>query len=421
MIAAAAMFVAATGALADNGLSLIGTGAESVAMGGADVAVARDTTALSTNPAGLSQVHGWALDAFGAAAFATDVTHLDQYGNDKFVSNRVMPLVGNGLSKQIDGSPLTLGVGLFAQAGAGNVYNKLNTPFGGSDTMRAQFGVVKLTPGLSWQINDAVSIGAALNIYYASFTQRIFPNTSTFNPIDPSQTYFGTEIKGASTVRVGGKFGAMWKATPDLKFGATYSLQTDLPFDNGRLIANMSALGLGNVTYNDVQLRGLALPAEVALGAAWQVTPRVLLALDVQHASYSRAVRSQTLSASNPDNALAPPSISNSATLNWHDQTVIAAGLEYKLDDVTRLYGGINYGRNPIPADKLDPLLAAIGELHLTGGFGRRLDTQWDLMGALEYLVPNHVTYDNPQLPFGPGARESISYLAVYVMLSRRW
>jgi long-chain fatty acid transport protein len=38
---------------ASNGLTLIGTGTESVGMGGADVAVARDTTALSTNPAGL--------------------------------------------------------------------------------------------------------------------------------------------------------------------------------------------------------------------------------------------------------------------------------------------------------------------------------------------------------------------------------
>jgi long-chain fatty acid transport protein len=33
-------------------LSLIGFGSESVAMGGADAVVARDTTALNTNPGG---------------------------------------------------------------------------------------------------------------------------------------------------------------------------------------------------------------------------------------------------------------------------------------------------------------------------------------------------------------------------------
>ena len=39
---------------ASNGLNLIGFGAESYIMGGADLAVARDTTAMNTNPAGLS-------------------------------------------------------------------------------------------------------------------------------------------------------------------------------------------------------------------------------------------------------------------------------------------------------------------------------------------------------------------------------
>ena len=39
-----------TACLAGNGLSLIGFGSESVAMGGADAVVARDTTALNTNP-----------------------------------------------------------------------------------------------------------------------------------------------------------------------------------------------------------------------------------------------------------------------------------------------------------------------------------------------------------------------------------
>ena len=406
---------------ADNGLSLIGTGAESVAMGGADVAVARDTTALSTNPAGLTQVRGWAIDAFGAAAFATNVAHADQFDNNKFVSNRVIPLIGNGLSKELDGTDLTLGIGLFAQAGAGNVYNNLNTPFGGTDTLRAQFGVVKFTPGIAWAVNDQFSIGASVNVYYASFTQRVFPNISSFNPTNTAQTYFGTEIKDASSVQVGAKLGALWKATPTLQLGVTYTPQTDLPFNNGILIANLSALGLGNVTYHSVQLHGLALPEEIAVGGAWQATPQLLVAVDVQEANYSRAIRTQNLSASNPDNPLAPPTINNSATLNWHNQTVIAAGMAYSTDDATRVYGGINYGRNPIPSDTLSPLLAAIGEWHLTGGFAYQLDEHWKMTSALEYLLPNRVTYNNPQLPFGPGAQERISYVALTMMLSRRW
>ena len=47
-------------AVASNGLNLIGYGAESVAMGGADVAVAADTLALNTNPAGIARLGGHA-------------------------------------------------------------------------------------------------------------------------------------------------------------------------------------------------------------------------------------------------------------------------------------------------------------------------------------------------------------------------
>jgi long-chain fatty acid transport protein len=47
---------------ATNGILLIGYGAESTLMGGADTAVARDTSALNTNPAGLVQIKGKRFD-----------------------------------------------------------------------------------------------------------------------------------------------------------------------------------------------------------------------------------------------------------------------------------------------------------------------------------------------------------------------
>ena len=56
MVTLLALVVTCTSAHATNGINLIGFGAESTLMGGADVAVARDTSALNTNPAGLTQI-----------------------------------------------------------------------------------------------------------------------------------------------------------------------------------------------------------------------------------------------------------------------------------------------------------------------------------------------------------------------------
>ena len=419
VLAVAALAVAAP-SIANNGLTLIGTGAESVGMAGADAAVARDTSALSTNPAGLSQLQGWTHDGFFAAAFALDVAHADQFGNDTKVDNWAAPIAGAGISRHIDGTGFTVGAGFFAQAGAGSVYNGLNTPFGGKDTLRAQFGVVKFSPGFAWRATDRLALGAAVNVYYASLQQRVFPNTSVLDRDDAELSFFGTSIENASSVRVGAKLGVLYKPMPTLSLGLTYSPEVRIPFDRGTLVANLTALGLGMVTYRELHLHGLALPQEIVGGVAWQATPKVLLALDLMWSDYSHALRTQTLFATKPDNPAAP-SIASIATLGWHDQTVIAAGIAYAIDDAMRIYGGLNYGRNPIPSNTLNPLLATIGEVHVTGGFAHRLSDLWSVSAAIEYLVPKRVTYDNPQLPFGPGAEARTSYLAVVVMLSRHW
>jgi long-chain fatty acid transport protein len=364
---ALATFGAAQVGWANNGLSLIGTGAVSVAMGGADVAVARDTSALSTNPAGLTQLAGWAFDGILAAAFALDVAHADRYGNDQRVANWIVPNVGAGVSKRIEGSAFTLGIGLFGQAGAGNVYNNLNTPFGGQDTLRSQFGVLKLTPGVAWQPHGTWALGATLNVHYALLNQRVFPNQSVATPGDPAQAFFGTAIHSASAIRVGTKLGVLYRPTEALSFGLAYSPQVNLPLKGKALDVNLSALGLGRVTYRDVRLDGLALPQELAGGVAWQATPRTLVALDVKWQDNSRALRAQTLSATSPDDPRAPPTISSASALDWRDQVVIATGLAYEVDESTNLYAGINYGRNPAPAHTLSPLFAGIGELHVTG------------------------------------------------------
>jgi long-chain fatty acid transport protein len=122
-----------------NGLNLIGFGTESVLMGGADVAVARDTTALNTNPAGLTSLGKRAADVFGGIAYGSDVRHLDSFGNDRNVSNRVIPIGGFGYAARLGTSGVTAGIGLFAQGGAGNVYENLTTAFGTVDTLSGLF------------------------------------------------------------------------------------------------------------------------------------------------------------------------------------------------------------------------------------------------------------------------------------------
>lgn len=405
-------------ALANNGLDLIGFGAESAGMAGADIAVARDTSALNTNPAGLTQIRGRALDLTAAAAYALDVGHNDGYGNDARVSNHWIPIGNLGYAQSVS-EYLTIGLGMFAQGGAGNVFRTINTAFGTNDELSSLFGAAKLTAGLGYRVDPQLSVGAAVSLIHAEARQRFFPNTSALNALDPSKPFFGLRLEGATANRAGLKLGVRYAATDALTLAATYTSKTPLPLSDGNLVVNLSARGLGSVTYRDVRIEGLGFPQEVALGAALQHGP-TLWSVKLAWLDWAGAMAASTLTASNPDNPLAPP-LSQTQANEWKSQAVIAIGMAHTLDARTTLWAGFNYGRNPVPAGNANPLLAAIGERHLTFGASRQIDDAWRFGGAIEYQPGAKLTYTNPALPFGPGAEERNRYIAFHAMLSRRW
>lgn len=406
-------------AAANNGLNMIGFGTESVGMGGADVAVARDTTALNTNPAGITQLKEPAFDGYAAVAHALDVAHADSLGNDQRVDNQLMTAGGFGYAAPI-APRLAAGIGMFAQGGAGNVYKNLKTPFGTRDELSALIGFAKVSPAIAWQATDELSVAFSLPVAAISATQRIFPSTSSLNAANPTQSFLGLQLKDAVGAGVGVKLGALWRASPTLQLGATAATKISLPASDGYANVNMSAVGLGVVRYDNARLDGFNLPPEVAVGSAWQANERLLVSAEVTWLGWSHALRSTTITLTQPNNAAAPQVLSQTAAVDARDQWVLALGAAYSATGSLTVYGGINHGRSPIPPQNLTPLIAAIGETHLTAGFKQALAPGWSLSGALEYLLPRSVSYDNPSSPLGPST-ERLSYIALHVMVSRRW
>ncbi|KKN37713.1 hypothetical protein LCGC14_0760580, partial [marine sediment metagenome] len=135
-------------AYATNGINLIGFGAESTLMAGADIPVARDTSALNTNPAGLTQITSKRYDIYGSLLRITDLSHQDQLNDDNHATNLYTGLGGMGYAQHIDNTACTAGLGLFAQGGSGGIFEQVNTAFGTKDEFSALFAVAKLTSGL---------------------------------------------------------------------------------------------------------------------------------------------------------------------------------------------------------------------------------------------------------------------------------
>jgi len=399
-------------AFATNGINLIGFGAESTLMAGADIAVARDTSALNTNPAGLTQIRGQAFDGFGALLRTFDLVHKDDLNSDVHASNRYTFLGGGGYAKSLETLPCTAGVGLFAQGGAGGVFENVNTAFGTQDELSSLFGIAKVIPGMGCRVSDRLSLGASLGIVYASIEQKLFPETSSLAP------FAGYELKEAAALKMGYKLGAQYRVSPALTLAATYTEKTELPLTDGTLVANLSAQGFGKVSYADARVTGFALPREIALGLAFKPADAWLLSFKLNWINWADAIKTVTVRATQPDDGAAPAAYELVSAADWKDQWVIASALAYDWDARTTLYAGHNYGKNPIPARNSSPLLAGILEHHLTFGAARQFGPEWTLMGGLEYMLPVKVNYSNAL--FG-NAEVRNEALTLHVMLSRRW
>lgn len=408
-------------ALAGNGLNLIGFGAESIGMGGADLAVARDTTAMNTNPAGLAQIPGGRLDVYGALAYQIDVAHRDQLGNDQEVSNRNIYFGSGGYSRRIGESPFHVGFGFFAQGGAGAVYKDLITPFGTRDEFSSLMRIGKVTPSVAYRVSDRLLVGASLQVAYADVRQKVFPNTSFFDPVDPSRSFFGIEVKDMAGIGLGAKLGVLYRASDRLAVGAAYTSRMSLPLEDGKVVLNMEAAGLGRVTYRDAQIDGLELPQEAGIGVSFRPVRPLLLAVDLSWIDWSGSMKRTTLRATDPDTPGVPPVLESTTKLNWRDQYVVAIGVAYDATDRIILRAGYNYGRNPIPNETLNPVMAVFAQHHVTAGGGYKISRTWHADLAVEYLVKGKVTYNNPDLPFGPGAQEVGETVAFHLMASHVW
>jgi len=400
-------------AYATNGFNLIGFGAESTLMGGADVAVARDTSALNTNPAGLTQISGQLFNGFGSVLQTLDLSHQDQL-NDQQSYNRFTPLAGFGYARSLENIPCTVGIGFFTQGGAGGVFEKINTVFGTNDRFSALLGFAKLTPGIGCKINDQLSVGISFGLVYSSVQESLFPDTSTTQ-------FFGLKLADASTLKTTLKIGAQYRATPQLTLAAAYTDKTSLPMTGGNATFDMTSIGLGKVNYRDATYKGIALPREIALGAAFQATDDLLLSLKLNWINWGNAMHASALTATDPDNSAAAAQIYLPSAIDWKNQWVIATGLAYQLDDKVTLYGGFNYGKNPIPEAQTSPFLAGILEQHYTLGAAYKMNPEWTFTGGLEYDPRVVVNYNNTSLPFAANTQLRNEALFLHFMFSRQW
>lgn len=399
-------------AQAGNGLNDVGYGSESAGMAGADLALARDTTALNTNPAGLTQIEGQVLDVLLEPYHFLSLGHRDAVGNDTHPDNNHGLGIGGGYARRIN-ERLVVGVGSFFQGGAGFQYKHLKVPAafgGGRDEFSSIFGSLKIAPGLAWAVSDQLSLGAAMGLLYSNARQKQFFETSTPN-------FSGARIDGLYGFSMNAKAGLQYRPTPQWLFALVYTSAAPITLENGEMRINTQGSGGGVLRYRDTEIRGLSFAREVGFGVRWQPSERWLWTAEANWLDWSSSMRETTLVARDANQPGVPDLVAKSP-LNWRDQYLFAAGGTWRWTPQTELIFGASYAKQPIPKQGMSPTFALLGESSLSVGAIHRFGTHWHVIPSFTWQPPVELRYDSPV--FGDST-DRWEATALYLTFSRRW
>ncbi|NLH47772.1 MAG: hypothetical protein GX444_04110 [Myxococcales bacterium] len=444
------MTLLAAPAFAANGLDATSSGVRAAGMGGTDLAIALDATAIDTNPAGLMQLTGHRVD-FGTSLlmpqlhFKNDLNDAD--GEPLYV---LSPVAAWGY--KLKNLPLATGFGVFTQGGAGTSSFELKHALLGNDTRYySNIQTIKIAGALAWAPHPTIALGVAphlslsrmdLDLPYTRATKWLRghadpTNMETWNSVfrkPVSEGGFGFDeatfrlrLNNATAYGVGLKAGALWMPIDAVHVGVAYTLMVPMDYigharmdlkpqlsaGRERLYKELLRQGLSaeeaarqadlqmqfwGIEDNDLESRydshvEFTWPQRAGLGLSFRPGESWLLGVDGSFINWAKTMQNVKWVIEKPNNrnskhVLGQKRKNTILHEKWDDQFVVAAGVQYEF--VENFWGrlGYNYGNNPTPDDSVTPILPGIQEHHATAGLGYR-HGMWELNGFYEYGVPN--------------------------------
>ncbi|MEW6025399.1 MAG: outer membrane protein transport protein [Pseudomonadota bacterium] len=320
-----------TTALATNGDQMTALSAPQAGMGGATTAFAQDALTVLVNPAGMADLgmKDVRLDfGFGLLNPPRKVN-----GNESDSNWYMMPTGAVAFNVN---DKLFLGMGMGGVSGMGvNVPDISLLP--GSQPMVTTKQVFRFSPAAAYRVNDALTLGASLNIGYQSLA------LSNTNFSLPQNQQFG----------FGATLGATYKINPKLQAGLAWTSKTDISDMEYHTTA-------GKVSFD------MDMPSSLAFGLAFKPMPGLLVEADIKRYYFSDVMG--RIPVKGPG---APyPSV---LTFGWDDQTVYAVGVKKDMGPMS-FRVGFNYGKSPIGPEDVNSNLGstAVVEKHLSFGVTRK-------------------------------------------------
>lgn len=345
-------------ASATNGYLSTGYGVKAQGIAGVGIALAQDGLAAATNPAGTAYT-GNRADV-GVTLFQPDRganiggnnagpgVSLNGHNDGNDSKRFLIPEIG--YVRQLD-AQWTAGVAVYANGGMNTDYGRNPfAAFGATGAAGVNLEQLFVSPSLAYKLNADHAVGLALNLAYQRFAAK---GIQIFAGNGASAAPASFSDQGSDTATGWGlRIGYTGKFTPALTVGATYAGKTRM----GRFDKYQGLFA---------QQGHFDVPANYGVGLAWQATPALTLAADVQRIEYSgvQAVGNPLLSSARFGS-------DNGPGFGWRDVTAVKLGASYELGPAWMVRGGYSHVSQPVPSSEtlLNILAPGVVQDHLTLG-----------------------------------------------------
>jgi long-chain fatty acid transport protein len=265
----------------------------------------------------------------------------------------------------------------------------------------------QMAPTLAWNVNDKLSLGAAINIDYqqVSFQQKIRD--------DVTGAAFNFDLgRSANAFGYGVSFGLLYDFGERITFGASYkSKQFFSELEYNLSPGDIDTTLMGGPAYpGGTYTLDLDFPQQAALGISLQATDALTLSADLKWINWSSTMKNLTVEGPEGYDFVMDP--------GWDDQIVYALGGEYQLTDRLALRAGFNYAASPIDENNAasNLILPGVVEDHYTFGMDYQF-TQWEL-GFHYMYAPENIIRANSGFP---GTEISLKESSMGINLGYRW
>ena len=401
----------AQSSFATNGYQLIGIGSYQKGLAGAVTANPGSAMTAITNPAGMARIGkraDFSMEMFMPDRYVDFTGSPTGFGERKDSEATQYGVPALGWSAPVDdGSEVYFGGGIYGTSGLGTDYPLTQmaqaTPLPSPDMYFEGYSSLQfwqMAPTLAWNVDKKLSLGASLNIDYQSVSLRqAFIADTTADGIADTKMMNLDLSRTAQAFGFGLTLGALYDINDQLTVGASYKSKqqfSDMKYqlshgDIQDQTGNLPLTGCaGNICPAGTYTLELDFPELISVGIAYKPVKQLTLSLDVKLIKWSDTL--DILKISGP----------NGMTLNmpagWDDQTIIAVGVNYAVNDKFNLRAGFNQSDAPIKNADTDSnyILPAVTTTHFAFGGDYHLSKYWELGFHASKAQDETLTSPNP-------------------------